>query len=169
MYSEHPISEKPSLQYDIPALKKLALNHARSKLANCNIIEEAFSRFASRSVGYITGVDPMLTERRRYSEMRSLYVNQLAFAWTNDSTAETTRINFNKKVDRFVKGELEHASEMLSALLEIVSRDGDITAPSGASPAVSLFQYLFFSSVAQECLFHMIRPHRSRALPIGPL
>jgi len=72
--------------------------------------------------------------------MRSLYVGQLASVWINDSTTEKTRTNFNKKIDRFVKGELEHASEMLSVLLEIVSRDGDINAPSGARPAVSPFQ-----------------------------
>lgn len=62
MYSENPIPDKPSLQYDIPALKGLALNHARGEVENCDIVEEAFSRFASRSVGHITGVASMLTE-----------------------------------------------------------------------------------------------------------
>jgi len=147
MYSENPISDKPSLQYDIPALKGLALNHARCKLADCHIVEEAFSRFASRSAGHITGVGSMLTEGCRYDEMRTLYVNKLASIWMNDST-ETTRTSFNKRIDRFVKGELKHASEMLSALLEIVSRDEDITAPSGASPAVSSFWCFFLRCCA---------------------
>jgi len=62
MYSENPISDKYSLQYDIPALKRLALNDARGELENCNIVEEAFSRFASRSAGHITGVGSILTE-----------------------------------------------------------------------------------------------------------
>ena len=140
MYSEHPISDKPSLQYDIHALKGLALSCIRGELEKCNIVREAFSRFVSRSAGHIAGVDSMLTERRRYDEMRSLYVNQLASVWMNDSTTETTRTSFNKEIDNFVNGKLEHASEMLSALLEIVSKDGDINAPSGASPAVSPFQ-----------------------------
>ena len=140
MYSEHPISDKPSLQYDIPMLKRLALDHMRSELATCNIVEEAFGKFVSRSASHITRVDSMLTERRRYDEMRSLYVNQLASVWINDSTTETTRTSFNKKIDSFVRGELEHASETLSALLEIVSRDGDIDAPSGSPSAVSLLR-----------------------------
>ena len=37
-----------SLQYDAPALKTLALNQIRSELAKCDIVEEVFSRFASR-------------------------------------------------------------------------------------------------------------------------
>ena len=165
MYSEHSISDKPSLQYDIPTLKILALNHMRSELAKCNIVEEAFSRFASRSAARITGVNSMLIERHRYDEMRSLYANQLASVWMDDSTTETTRTSVDEKINSFAKGKLEHASEVLSALFEIVSRDGDINAPSGVSPAVRLA----FSCVAQECLLRIIRPHRSRALPTGPL
>jgi len=43
--------DKPLLQYDVPALKALALDRIRSELAKCDIVEEAFSRFASRRVG----------------------------------------------------------------------------------------------------------------------
>ena len=45
---EEPASDKLSPQYDVPALKALALNHIRSELAKCDIVHEAFSRFASR-------------------------------------------------------------------------------------------------------------------------
>ena len=41
-------SDKPSLQYDVPALKTLALDHIRGELSKCDIVEEAFSRFAFR-------------------------------------------------------------------------------------------------------------------------
>ena len=41
-------SDKPPPQYDVPALKALALGHIRGQLAKCDIVEEAFSRFASR-------------------------------------------------------------------------------------------------------------------------
>ena len=41
-------SDKPPLQYDVPALKILALNHIRGELSKCDIVEEAFSRFAFR-------------------------------------------------------------------------------------------------------------------------
>ena len=81
----------------------------------------------------------MLTERRRYDEMKNLYVNQLATVWINDSTTETTSASFDKKIDSFVKGDLEHATEMLSTLWEIMNEDGDIIAPSNTPPGVSLF------------------------------
>jgi len=42
------ISYKLSLQYDVPALKTLALDHIRGELGKCDIVEETFSRFASR-------------------------------------------------------------------------------------------------------------------------
>ena len=43
-----PAADNLSPQYDVPALKALALNHIRSELAKCDIVDEAFSRFASR-------------------------------------------------------------------------------------------------------------------------
>ena len=44
----HLESYNPLLQYDVPALKTLALNCIRGELAKCDIVEEAFSKFASR-------------------------------------------------------------------------------------------------------------------------
>ena len=81
----------------------------------------------------------MLTGRRRYDEMKNLYVNKLATAWINDSAAETTRVSFDKKIDSFVKGDLEHATEMLSTLWEIINKNGDMTVPLNISPTVRLF------------------------------
>ena len=72
--------------------------------------------------------------------MQNLYVNQLATVWINDSTTDTTSASLDKKIDSFVKGDLEHATEMLSALWEIMNEDGDIIAPSNTSPAVNLFR-----------------------------
>jgi len=48
MRSEHSMSDKLSPQYDVPALKTLALNCIRGELAKCDIVEESFSGFASR-------------------------------------------------------------------------------------------------------------------------
>ena len=45
---ERPTSDKVSLQYYVPALKTLALNQIRSELKKCDIVKEAFSKFASR-------------------------------------------------------------------------------------------------------------------------
>jgi hypothetical protein len=81
----------------------------------------------------------MLTAGGRYGEIRSLYIAQLASVWVNSSTTETTTCaSFDKKIESFSKGELEHATEMLSALWGIISKDGEIKAPSSISPAVSL-------------------------------
>ena len=70
--------------------------------------------------------------------MRSLYVNQLAFDWVEDSTTEIIRIGVNKKIDSFGEGDLEYATEILSALWEIVNQDGDIGAPSDGDSEYSV-------------------------------
>ena len=81
----------------------------------------------------------MLIEGCRYDDLRNLYIEQLASVWMEDSTTETTRASVDKKIDSFVEGDLEHATDLLSALWEIVNKDGDIKAPSNTSPAVSSF------------------------------
>jgi len=83
-----------------------------------------------------------------------------------DSTTETTRASVDKKIDSFFEGDLEYATEMLSALWEIATKDGDVKAPSNDSPAVSLSP-CFLPYVMQECLLYMIRPRRSRVPPTG--
>ena len=56
-----------------------------------------------------------------------------------DSTTETTQASVWKKIDSFVEEGLDHATEMLSALWEIVHKDDDIKAPTNTSSAVSQF------------------------------
>jgi len=56
-----------------------------------------------------------------------------------DSTREATLVRVDEKIDSFYEGDLEHAAEALSTLWEIASKDGETTAPSSASPAVSRF------------------------------
>ena len=165
---ERLASDELSQQYDVPALKTLALNHIRSELGKCDIAEEAFSRFASRCAGYATKVGYMLTERHRYDEIRNLYIAQLAHVWMEDSTTEATRVSVDKKIDDFVKGDLEHAAESVSALLEIANKTGDIAAPSNTSPTVSSFRF-FLPNVVSSCLLHIIRPFRLQAPPTGRL
>ena len=97
----------------------------------------------------------MLTGRGRYDEIRSLYIDQLVSVCMNSSTAKTTRASFDNKVDSFAKGELKHATEMLSTFWEVINRDGEFKAPSDTSPAVS--PGLSFFSVARECSLHTIR------------
>ena len=50
--------------------------------------------------------------------------------WMEDSTTEATRASVETKVCSFVEGELDHAMEILSALWEIASKDGDIQTPA---------------------------------------
>jgi len=61
----------------------------------------------------------------------------------NNSTTETTRVSFDRKIDSFANGELEHATEMLSTLWRIVNTDGEIKAPPNTSPTVSPFRSFF--------------------------
>lgn len=48
MYPIHPASDKASLQYDVPALKILALDQICDEIEAFDIVEESFGRFASR-------------------------------------------------------------------------------------------------------------------------
>ena len=116
-------------------------------MAKCDIVEESFSRFAFQWAGHITVVDNMLIQSSRYDEIRSLYTDQLAFTWVEDSTTEKTRASVDKMIDSFVEGDLEHATEILSALWEIANKDGDIKAPSNTSPAVGLPSSLCYVAV----------------------
>lgn len=68
---------------------------------------------------------------------------------------EATRTNVDKKIDEFVKGDLEHAAEILSALWEIMNKDGDTGVPSNTPPSVSSSRFCFLPSVTRKCLHHM--------------
>ena len=97
-------------------------------------------------MGHITKVDFKLTGRR-YDEIRSLYVDQLASAWIEDSMTEEIRASVDRKIDSFIEGDLEHATETFSTLWEIAYKDGYTAAPSNASPAVSPFRFCLLSGV----------------------
>ena len=47
-HSQYLTPDEFSLQYDIPTLKGLALDYISRELTKCDIVEEAFSLFASR-------------------------------------------------------------------------------------------------------------------------
>ena len=81
----------------------------------------------------------MLIGGCRYDEIRGLYVEQLALIWVED-WSEATHASIEKKIDSFVEGDLEHATETISGLWGVVKRDGDIEAPPSTSSAVSLLR-----------------------------
>ena len=88
-----------------------------------------------------------LTIGHRYAEIKDLYVGQLAHVWVTDSS-ETTRANVEKKIDSYVEGDLQHATEMLSALWKIANKDESITAPSNpvsnVNPSFSIVFLVLF-------------------------
>ena len=106
---------------------------------------------------------------RRHDEVRKLYIEQLAHVWVEDSTTEATRASVEKKIDDFVEEGLEHATEMLSALWEIVNKEGDVTAPADASPTVSPFYVYLLSLRMWRYSLRVSRPRRSRAPRTGRL
>ena len=63
----------------------------------------------------------LMRREHRYEEIRDLYVQRLALVWTEDSTKEQIRAAVETKIKQFVKGELEHAAEMLSELWEVAN------------------------------------------------
>lgn len=68
-----------------------------------------------------------------------MYVQQLAFAWMEDTTAETTRASVKKRIQSFARGDLDHATEIISALWRIANEDGDVKAPTKTASDVRLF------------------------------
>ena len=111
----------------------------------------------------------MLTEKRRHDEIRSLYIEQLACTWKENSTMEATCASVDEKVESFAEGDLEYATEILSALWEIASKDGDIRAPASTSSAVSQFQFCIFPRVMRKCSLHITSPRSPRVLSTGAL
>ena len=92
----------------------------------------------------------MLIRGYRYPEIRDLYVHQLAHVRVTGSV-EATRINIEKKIDSFVKGDLAHAAEALSALWKIVNDDGSVAAPSNTSYNVNSFISIVFLVLFKVC------------------
>jgi len=116
--------------------------------------------------GHITKICYLLTERRRHDEIRSLYIDRLASVLVEDSTAETTHVSVDKKIDSFVEGDLQHAAEILSALWEIASKVGGNKTASN-TPTVSPFPFL--SGVLEEGFLCVTRPRGSGAPHTGLL
>ena len=84
-----------------------------------------------------------------------------------DSTTEATRISINKKIDSFAEGDLEHATDTLSVLWEMATKDGDITAPSSTLPAVSPFRFLHLPGVTRVYLFTQLGHEGHESRPLG--
>ena len=68
---------------------------------------------------------------------------------------EATHASVDRKVGSFAKGELDHATEMLSTLWGIITRGGEIKVPLNTSPPVG--PGLAFPSIARECSLHTVR------------
>ena len=116
-----------------------------------------------------TKYDHVLTERRRHDEVRSLYTDQLAYAWMEDSTTETTRASVDEKVDIFAEGDLGYAKEILSALWEIANKDDDTKAPANTLSTVSPFLFSLLPRVMRSThVTHLMPPggagHEPRTL-----
>jgi hypothetical protein len=106
-------------------------------------------------------------ERYRYDEVRTPYVEQLAFLWMEDSTTEIIRASVDKKIDKFAKGDLRHATPTLATLWEIANREGDVEAPSTTASAVSSSWFSFL--VRHSRISYISRPPRpARIQHAGP-
>jgi hypothetical protein len=83
-----------------------------------------------------------------------------------DSKTEVTRANVDQKIDSFVEGGLEHASETIVALLEIASKDDDIGSPVNTSPDVRSTWLFILPGVTLKCFIYASRTHQ---IPAGRL
>ena len=85
--------------------------------------------------------EPFVNAGCRYDEVRNLYIQQLAFAWLEDSTAGATRASVNKQIDIVAQGGLAHGREIVFELFKVANEDEDITSPANTSPSVSSSQF----------------------------
>ncbi|KAF9645605.1 hypothetical protein BDM02DRAFT_490316 [Thelephora ganbajun] len=106
-------------KYDVPAFKKLSLCRIRTELKNCDIVQETFSKFASK-----------------YEEIRTECVIQLVSTLVNDTTAQTTWTRVSAIIDRHSRGDLEHVAEALSLLWSTVNQRGCATTLLNGQPSV---------------------------------
>ena len=79
----------------------------------------------------------------RYDEVRNLYIQQIAFAWLEDSTAGATRASVDKQIGIIAQGGLAHGEEVIFELLKVANGDDDITPPTDTSHSVSSPQFYF--------------------------
>lgn len=77
---------------------------------------------------------------------------------------ETTRASVEEQISSFAEGDLEYAKDMLSALWDIVSKDGRATATSNFPSGVSSLQ---FSRKADTEVHFVIRANGVRVLLTG--
>ena len=82
----------------------------------------------------------------RYDEVRNLYIQQIAFAWLEDSTAGATRASVDKQIGIIAQGGLAHGREVVFELLKIANGDDDVTSPANTASAVSPSQFTFSPS-----------------------
>ena len=116
-------------QYDIPELKELALRRIRQDLSTCNITEEVFSEYTSRSVVLLVSLlifdfSPM----DRYPELKELRLRQLARVLLS-SEPDRTLVSLKKKIESYTRGELPHAKHVVSGLYKLMENDESIEEP----------------------------------------
>ena len=84
-----------------------------------------------------------------------------------DSTTEATRTGIDKKIDNFVEGDLEHATEILSALWAIANNDDDIKAPSNTPTPVSSVRFCLLPGVIRVHLYTQSDQEGHESWPLG--
>ena len=98
--------------------------------------------------------EPSIDAGRRYDEVRNLYIQQLAFAWLEDSTAGATRASVDKQIGIFAQGELAHGGEVVFELFKIANGDDDVPSPASISSAVSSSQFYFLPGLILSTRSH---------------
>ncbi|KAF9642233.1 hypothetical protein BDM02DRAFT_3264538 [Thelephora ganbajun] len=93
-------------QYDVPALKSIALREIKEALEQCDAIRETFGRFASH-----------------YPEILRMHVENLASILIKVDSEEVQG-QLNERLQAFSEGEIDHASEAFSSLWRTLTCGG---------------------------------------------
>ncbi|KAF9645618.1 hypothetical protein BDM02DRAFT_3271586 [Thelephora ganbajun] len=91
-------------KYDLPLLKRLALDNIRDGLKQCDTVEEVFSRFSSK-----------------YEDIRTMQVNHLAsvLSSADEVSAKDLCGKVDEMVDNYANGDLDHAMDAIILLWKL--------------------------------------------------
>ncbi|KAF9785366.1 hypothetical protein BJ322DRAFT_827295 [Thelephora terrestris] len=99
-------------KYDIPPLKRLALDNIRDGLERCDIVEEVFNKYSSS-----------------HEEVRTIYATHLAsvLSRAEEKSVQGLWVKVDEKIGRYINGNLDHAVDATTLLWKLSK--GNVNCP----------------------------------------
>ena len=102
------------------------MRQIQQDLSKCDIVKEALSKYTSWSVSFYLVISD-LSLVSRYPELRELEVRQLARSLLSVDSA-TTMQSLQKGIESYTRGQLPHATHVISTIYEFMESDYSVAA-----------------------------------------